>query len=265
MGHRSCDGNSAESDRGELACLRLDGSGGPRDIAGAQELLDGCFHDVTMEGLNARIATVSSSPGVPAVDFCKDINGTTMVANDCVSRRLRSEHDRASLAAKKIYDVLDEKGRTLLRASTRTFAAYLDADGEVTLEEFDGGSARVVLFLDRKRQLEAERAEELEAWSSFHAPVAKTDDVARARREHEHAAAEATSDVPEDPSTRDHVLRLKKATDDAEKAWRRYLDADVALYTHGFGKSQGAARVRDAVTSTLTAERTKALASSDVH
>ena len=258
VGNRSCDGASPFMDQGELVCLRLDGIGGRRDITGARKLLEGCFADITTDGLRDRVERVAANPSAPPIDFCKDIPGTTFVANDCLSRALRGEHDHASLLAKKIFNGLDERGRPLLRAATKAFAAYLDAEGEVTLAVFEGGSARIIFLLDRKHALEAMRAGALEAWSSFVAPVVAVDDVARARHE-----SKDTSPTPDDPASAEHFLRVKKASADAENAWRRYRDAEIALYTHTFGKAQGEARVRDAVTVMLATERAKALKSSD--
>jgi hypothetical protein len=142
-----------------------------------------------------------------------------------------------------------------MRAATKAFDAYVSAEGMHVFSVFAGGSLRIIFGLAVEAKLQAERTKDLAGFAAFVAAPVTPADIARAGTDSAKALLDAmpSSDLPPD-AQRDQ----KKTLDDAQAAWRRYRDAEVAFYTHVF-KAQGEAQVRDAVTTMLTTRRTKAL------
>ena len=240
----SCSEASIDLASAELALMRMDGVGGRRETEAVRKMLASCFQDSTVTGLLEHAAPADST--TPA-DVCKDLGQTTLVGNECTFRRSAREHDRASLLAKKVAEGLSEKGRALLRAATKAFVTYVEAESAYIYTLFAGGSLRNIFGLNHAAELHTARAKDLAAFTSFVA-AATSDDAQR----EEKALAAATSTV-----TRVDKIDATKDSDVAQQAWRRYRDAEIALYANVFGKAQGEARVRDSVTAMLTSRRTK--------
>src|SRR5689334_16487662 len=74
----TCDGGSAFLAIAELATLRVDGVGGPADIAGARALFATCFDDVTKETVLEHASAKERDEKTPPVDFCATGGGTTL-------------------------------------------------------------------------------------------------------------------------------------------------------------------------------------------
>ena len=258
-GHASCYGGSPDLALAQLLALRIDGIGGPRDVAGARTMLASCFEDATVMGLRAHADEVAANPSAPglAVDFCKEIGGTQLVFNDCALRTRSHEHERASLLAKKAAAHLDATGRTLFLSAAKAFDAYVLADSQHVLAAYAGASVRYVVALGREDGLDAERAKDLAGFETFTAPAVTAEDLTRVRAENEKALGAAAPDPSLPPEDR---AREQKALDGAQKAWVRYRDAELALHAHVFGPAQGVAHVRDAMTVLLTDRRTKVCA-----
>ncbi|WP_438010393.1 hypothetical protein WME89_18210 [Sorangium sp. So ce321] len=173
-----CDGDSATLSRAELATMRIDGVGGPVDIADARKLFATCFDDVTKEAVLAHAAAKEHDPKALALDFCEK-GGTTIVSEECASRRRDDEATRGLLAAKKIAATLDADGKRLLEAANKAFAAYARARVLYVVEVYNGGSMRTMLATNEDRILQKQRADDLEAFAAFKAKATTAEDVAR--------------------------------------------------------------------------------------
>ena len=259
-GRLTCDGGSPELDLAELAELRIDGIGGRRDLAGATRLLAGCYEDITVQTLRERASTVAANPATPPLDFCTSLGGTQVVMDACTWRARLRERDRTSLLAKSIAAGLDAPGKALLRTAMKAHDAYVHAAGMHVIAVYDGGSIRFVLGAQRERELEAERANDLGAFGGFVAPALGADDLARARSAHAKALADqATTGPAESPEAALAAKQVKEALAEAERAWGKYRDAELALHEHVFGAAQGKARVRDAITLRLLERRARTI------
>lgn len=258
-GKEKCDGSSPDPAMGELASLRIDGTGGPRDIAGARKLLENCFEDVTVQALRERADLVAANPSTPPVDFCKDIGGTTLVGNECTGRTTQHERDRSNLLAKTIAAGLDEKGRPLFRAASKAFSEYVSREAALILFQYAGGSIRYILSAGRSIELEQEHGADLVAFGTFNAPTVSAEELAQAEAARAKACVDTTpADSPtDDAELREQAKSTRQAFVEDQRAWAAYRDAEVVFYTHVYGKAQGASKVRDAVLMRLLPRRTK--------
>jgi len=247
------DGGSGESGGSgglglaDLAAMRIDGIGGPVDLARAKELFAGCFQDVTAQWVLARANAKHDDPKLAPQSICDAGNGTTLVMNECFARESRAELAHEALMAKTVVAGLDPAGKALFIAATKAFDVYVHAMGTYAYDVFIEGSIRNAMALTRERELHEARAKRLAMFSAFVAPETPAEAVARVRRS---SAAALAAVIPDTPA---EAEALKKTA----STWAPYRDAEVTLYVHAFGAKQGADRVRRAMQVSLETQRSK--------
>jgi hypothetical protein len=240
-------GDSGDVAQAQLAYLRIDGVGGPQDLAGARALFDKCFVDVTKSAVLDHAADKERDRATKAVDFCGEVGGTMMTANMCAADAQRRASIKAFLLEKRIAARLDASARPLLAAARTAYDAYVDAEGAFAYQVYVEGSLRNAIAMNREESLVGARANAMAHFDSFVAKDVTRDDVARAARAVDAAVARVQTQTPEE----------KQALAKTQEAWLAYRDAEVALYVAAFGGAQGAERVRNAVLVELGGRRVK--------
>jgi hypothetical protein len=243
----ACDGSSMSLDAAQLAFMRIDGVGGKPDASGARALLDGCYDDVTRAAVLEHAAAKERDPRTPPVDFCKEIGGTTITANECAARDAKNTDTTRQLEAKAVVASLDDAGKELFATSERTYGDYVTAMGAFAYEIYIQGTIRSGMALSVEAALKARRVTDLAEFSTFVAKGTSTKDVEAAQ----HASAAALARVG--TATPAEKAALQKT----QQAWEAYRDAEVALYSHAFGPKQGTDRVHAAVLVRLELRRAK--------
>jgi uncharacterized protein YecT (DUF1311 family) len=229
----------------ELALMRIDGLGGKNDIDGARDLADGCFDDVTRGAILDRAAAKERDPKLRPIDFCKDVGGTTLTANDCEARDRENAETARALHAKEAVQGLDDAARALFAKSEQAFSEYVSAVGSFVFEVYKDGSIRESISLNAESQLKAQRAKDLAAFPRFVAKDTPPKDVEAAQHARAAAVAAVGTKTPEE----------KELLAKTEQAWEAYRDAEVALYEAVFGPQQGADRVEAALRVRLESRR----------
>jgi hypothetical protein len=240
-----CGGSSMSLETAELALLRIDGVGGKVDIDGARDLVDGCFDDVSRQGILEHAAAKERDPSTPRADFCKDIGGTTITNVDCEARRGQNADAGRQLRAKAVVQGLDGAGRDLFAKSDQAFDDYVRAFGAYVYEVYIDGTIRGAMALSEENKLKAARFQELAAFAHFVAKNTSRAEVEAAERRRAVALGRAHGGTAAE----------KAALLKTEQTWEAFRDAEVALYAHAFGPSQGVERVEAAVRARLEARR----------
>jgi uncharacterized protein YecT (DUF1311 family) len=219
-----CEGSSSDLGRAELAIDRIDGVGGPRDVAGARALFADCFDDVTRQGILDHAAAREADAGAPPMRFCEDYGGTTLTGNECSARARQREQTRGALTAKRVVAGLDDDGKRLFVAASRAYAAYVSAMGDYVYEVYKDGSLRNAAALAEETELTARRTSEIAKIARFTPKPVSEEEVGLSSKRVEAAVSAATK-----AATSPDVAG-KLATSQA--AWTVYRDAEVALYVH---------------------------------
>jgi len=242
-----CDGGSAGLEQAELAIYRIDGVGGPQDIRAARALFDGCFADVTQEGVLEYAAAREANPAAPRVDFCKDRGGTTITSDECSARARQREATRVALQAKSVAAALDVDGKKLFAAASTAFASYANAMGSYVYELFKEGSIRNAEALAEETALLSRRTAALAKFATFAPAAIAPQDLERSSRSVDAARRKRTagSGTPD----------IRATIEAAESAWTTYRDAEIALYVHAIGARSTPDAVRSAVLLRLNKER----------
>jgi Lysozyme inhibitor LprI len=243
----ACDGSSMGLGVAELALMRIDGRGGKTDEVGARALVDGCFDDDTRSSILDHAAARDRDPKVPPVDFCKDIGGTTLTTNECVSRHSKNEETARQLAAKAVVGGFDDAGKDLFASSEKDYDAYVTARGAYVYEVYIDGTIRNAMALDTEAKLRASRTRDLAELPRFVARDTPGGAIEAARRAAAAALAHASAATPAE----------KDALQKTQRTWEAYRDAELALYEHVFGPKQGADRVHDALLVRLESRRAR--------
>jgi uncharacterized protein YecT (DUF1311 family) len=246
--HRCTDG-SADMQAAQLAVMRIDGIGGKTDVPGARALFAPCFDDVTRTGILEHATAKEHDPATPAIDFCKDLGGTTITSNECMARDSKNTDTRRELAAKAAVSGMDDEGRSLFAASEKAYGDYVDAMGSFAYEVYIDGTIRGAMALGEEQSLRQTRVEDLAAFPGFVARQTSSHDVEAARRD----SAAAVSKVAAGTATQAEKAAFEKT----QRTWTAHRDADVALYAHVFGAKQGVDRVRSALVVRLESRRAK--------
>ncbi len=229
----------------ELVLMRVDGVGGRADLAGARALLDGCFDDATHSALVDHLAAKERAPGTPPVAFCKDIGGTTLTMNECLARESKNAETACELETKAVFAGLDDRGKSLFAAAAAAYRAYVAAMGAFVYEVYVEGTIRNSMALGTEIGLRNRRAKDLAGFRGFVATTTSTTEVHAAQR----ASAAALAAVGTTTAAE------KAALGKTQQAWAAYRDAEIALYEHVFGPTQGVARVRSALLVRLESRR----------
>ena len=240
-----CGGSSMSLDTAELALLRVDGIGGKADIDRARDLVDGCFDDVSRQGILEHAAAKERDPRTPPADFCKDIDGTTITNVECEARSGKNSDTVRQLQAKTVVEGLDAGGRDLFAKSDQAFDDYVGAVGDYVYEVYIDGTIRGAMALSAENKLKAARIRDVAAFPRFIAKDTSPKEVGAAERRRA-----AALDGLHAGTAAEKVALLK-----TEQTWEAFRDAEVALYAHAFGPSQGAERVEAAVRARLEARR----------
>jgi hypothetical protein len=243
-----CDGSSAGLWQAELAIMLIDGVGGPVDVAGARVLFDGCFDDVTRQGVLEHADAREAKPATPPVSFCKDIGGTTLTGNECGARVRLQEETRGALQAKRIVAGMDDEGRRLFVAASRAYRAYVDAMGAYVYEVYRDGSIRNAAALGEEQSLLHRRTEDLATLATFTPASVSREALERSEQAalHALAALRAHTGTP----------AVKERIDEAEVAWRSYRDAETALYVHALAGRASQDAVERSMRASLNKRRT---------
>ncbi|HTB78941.1 MAG TPA: hypothetical protein VK762_37115 [Polyangiaceae bacterium] len=240
-----CGGSSMSLDTAELALLRVDGIGGKADIDGARDLVDGCFDDVSRQGILEHAAAKERDPRTPAADFCKDIGGTTITNVECEARSGKNSDTERQLQAKTVVEGLDAAGKDLFTKSDQAFDDYVGAVGDYVYEVYIDGTIRGAMGLAAENKLKAARIRDLAAFPRFVAKDTSPKEVEAAARRRA-----AVVDGVQAGTAAEKAALLK-----TEQKWEAFRDAEVALYAHTFGPSQGVERVEAAVRARLEVRR----------
>ena len=242
-----CAGSSPDFEAVELAMMRIDGVGGKADVAAARALLADCFRDVSTTAVLEHADAKEHDPRTPAVDFCKDIGGTTFTMNQCAIRENANADTETEVEGKVIVTDLDDDGVKSFIASEKAYTDYVAAMGAFVYEVYVEGTIRDLMSLNEQSLLKAARAAEVAAFPKFVATDTSTAEVERAQRNSAAAMSKVTTE------TRAEKEKLQQT----QRAWIAYRDADVALYQHVFGPKQGRDRVRSALLVRLESRRAK--------
>ncbi len=240
-----CGGSSMSLDTAALALLRVDGIGGKADIEGARDLVDGCFDDVSRQGILEHAAAKERDPRTPVADFCKDIDGTTITNVECEARSGKNSDTQRQLQAKTVVEGLDAPGRDLFAKSDHAFDDYVGAVGDYVYEVYIDGTIRGAMALLAENKLKSARIRDLAAFSRFVAKDTSPKEVEAAERRRA-----AALDGVHAGAAAEKAALLK-----TEHTWEAFRDAEVALYAHAFGPSQGVERVETAVRARLETRR----------
>jgi uncharacterized protein YecT (DUF1311 family) len=240
-----CGGSSMSLETAELSLMRIDAIGGRSDVAGGRALVDGCFDDVTREAILEHAAARERDPKTPPTDFCKDIGGTTITAEECEGRNGTNTETARDLEAKAVVASLDGEGRNLFARSDKAFRDYVSAVGDYVYEVYIDGTIRGSMSLAAQSKLEAERVTDLAAFRQFVAKDTTPQDVEAASR------ARAVAFHHLNPGTAAEKAALAKT----QQTWEAYRDAELALYEHAFGPTQGMRRVEAALRVRLESRR----------
>jgi hypothetical protein len=240
-----CGGSSMSLETAELALLRVDGIGGKADVDGARALVDGCFDDVSRRGILEHAAAKERDPRTPRADFCRDIGGTTSTNVECEARKGKNSDTARQLQAKAVVEGLDATGRDLFAKSDQAFDDYVGAVGDYVYEVYIDGTIRGAMALSAENKLKAARIRDLAAFPYFVAKDTSPKEVEAARRRRAAAVGRVHAGTAAE----------KAALLKTEQTWEAFRDAEVALYAHAFGPSQGLERVEVAVRARLEARR----------
>jgi hypothetical protein len=240
-----CGGSSMSLETGELALMRIDAIGGRSDGAGGRAIVEGCFDDVSRQAILEHAAAKERDPKTPRVDFCKDIGGTTVTAEECEGRNGTNTETARDLEAKGVVASLDAAGRDLFARSDKAFRDYVSAVGEYVYEVYIDGTIRGGMSLAAQSKLEAERVSELAAFGQFVAKDTTPQDVEAASR------ARTVAFHRVNPGNAAEKAALART----EQTWEVYRDAELALYEHAFGPTQGTERVEAALRVRLESRR----------
>jgi hypothetical protein len=240
-----CGGSSMSLDTAELALLRVDGIGGKADIDRARDLVEGCFDDVSRQGILEHAAAKERDPKTPAADFCKDIDGTTITNVECEARNGKNSDTERQLQAKTVVEGLDAAGRDLFAKSDQAFDDYVGAVGDYVYEVYIDGTIRGAMAVSAENKLKAARIQDLAPFPRFVAKETSLKQVEAAERRRA-----AALDRVHAGTAAEKAALLK-----TEQTWGAFRDAEVALYAHAFGPSQGVERVEAAVRVRLEVRR----------
>jgi uncharacterized protein YecT (DUF1311 family) len=219
-----CEGSSSDLGRAELAIDRIDGVGGPRDVAGARALFADCFDDVTKQGILDHAAAREADAGAPPMRFCEDYGGTTLTGNECSARARQREQTRGALTAKRVVASLDDDGKHLFVAASRAYAAYVSAVGDYVYEIYKDGTIRNAVALAEETELTARRTSEIAKVTRFAAKPVSEEEVDLSSKRVEAAVSRAAKAA----ASPDVAGKLAVS----QAAWTVYRDAEVALYVH---------------------------------
>jgi hypothetical protein len=245
-----CAGSSMSLETAELALLRIDGIGGKSDIDGARSLVDGCFDDITRQEVLEHAAAKEHDPRTPAANFCKDLGGTTITGVECEARTGSNSDTERQLRAKTVVEGLDATGRDLFDKSDQAFADHVGAVGDYVYEVYIDGTIRGAMALAAENKLKAVRVKDIAAFPRFVAKDTSPKEVEAAERQRAAALGRLH------PETAAEQAALLKT----EQTWEGFRDAEVALYAHVFGPSQGVERVEAAIRARLETRRASDLA-----
>jgi hypothetical protein len=217
----------------KLRCGRA-GCGGP-----------GCFDDVSREGILEHAAAKERDSRTPPANFCKDIGGTTITSVECEARSGENSDTVRQLQAKTVVEGLDAAGRDLFARSDQAFDDYVGAVGDYVYEVYIDGTIRGAMAVSAENKLKAARIRDLAAFTRFVAKDTSPKDVEAAERRRA-----AALDRVHAGTAAEKAALLK-----TEQTWEAFRDAEVALYAHAFGPSQGVERVEAAVRARLEVQR----------
>ncbi len=227
--------------------MRIDGVGGKADAQGARALLACCFDDATRQAILEHAASKYRDPRTPSANFCKDIGGTTVTTTECMARDNVNLDTARELEAKAVVADLDDTGKDLFAASEAAYADYAAAMGRFDYEVHVQGTKRGIMLLGTEARLKASRVKDLVELPRFVAKKTSSKEVEIARLSSAVALARVST------STAAEKAALQKT----EQTWTVYRDAEVALYEHVFGSTQGANRVRASLLVRLESRRAK--------
>jgi uncharacterized protein YecT (DUF1311 family) len=229
---RGCNG-SPDLERAYLASMLIDGQGGPVDFKRAGELLEECYRDGTVSGLEHEIEErrMPQAWQKLPLDFCVDIGGTTFTMGRCrmmeVDRILleRAQVERVLLAR------LDKDAAKLEIKARDAWSSFAVAEADAYGDGYRGGSMRILVEAAHHGILERRRVEALRKFLDYkpNAGIA----AAEAERNLEQAfAASCRTDAPR-----------RKLCAAARKAFVAYREAEVALHVRVHGASHGERQV----------------------
>lgn len=238
----TCGGSSPSLDRLYLAAMLIDGQGGAPAASRAESLLADCFRDVSVEGLLREVPTRSAPDSSrKALDFCKDIGGTTVSTSDCI--RVESDGvtaDRVRVE-RRLFSSLDAEGRALEIKARKAYADFTSKEGAVQADVFRGGSASSNRGAAAETQLQKQRTEALGHF--FDPPPPAGADLQAAERDLDRAYRTAC----------DTDAERRKLCAAARKSWSAYVDAEIALYWHPRGAPSVRTASRDVKTTLVRA------------
>jgi uncharacterized protein YecT (DUF1311 family) len=239
----NCNGSSPSLTRIALAAMRIAGEGGPADPAAAQSLLADCFADVDVEALRVRARGARVSP---PTDVCRDLASTTWARGQCLRVQADEGKVQQQLAEKQLRSRLDPTGIQLADEARDAWLAFSHRQAQAEADRYRGGSMQSNACSVRETALAAERTHAVANIAQY-AP--KKADLSAAVR----ALAHAVSLSLVGDATRAQLVT------GAMTAWTRYRDAEIAFYTHLFGKRFGPSLVADDVETRLTEDQTRRL------
>lgn len=237
----ACNGSSPDLDRMMLASMLIDAQGGSAEPERAMALLAGCFEDASVQGIKEQAQKRRDlAPSREPLDFCKDEGGTTITIGQChlvETQRLQANRLRVE---REIAPRLDADGKRLSVKAQEAWSAFAAKQAEANADRYRGGSLQSNAQRSGQNELEQRRVEALS--HLFEYRLSPGADPAAADRAVEGAYKEARQGDA-------HHAKLFEA---ARAAWKRYRDAEIALYVHLFGKGLGEREVKRDVQAMLT-------------
>jgi len=214
--------------------------------------------------LAASAAAASDSPEHCDIVETHDVDGCA-AARQAENLRRKAD-DEVNVISKR----LDREGRALLEASVAAYDVYVDAMAQYSGQAYWDGTIGDYVVPAKVLELSTTRLERLRRFWRFVAQPADQALVAGAEacaNEDCERACSAWQRRFEDvygpdaycfdcrADWRDRVAELLGAMHATEQAWATYRNAEVALYVHVFGSSQGADNVRSSLLVDLASHR----------
>ena len=244
--NESHDASSCDAGQAELAMMRIDGRGGPVDIAGARALFARCYDDVTKSAVLEHAAKKEKNPKAPSVDFCREMGGTTLTNQICLARRAEAERMRTYVTEKNVAKELDDAALPFLVEARKAMLAFAAADSDLVYQQFIDGTLRGSMAMIRSDAVLKDWQIELGKLAETRPPKAPAGSVET-----------RIGVMLLEPEVHEEV---KTALGASQKAWITYRDAHLALVFHTYGLD-----ARAAAEARLTATRIGHLDGDDAH
>ena len=250
-----------------LVVMLMNGQGGPRDLLGAQQILERADYRLIghfMPVWNGMIAERLAEPqrAFPEVNYC-DVGGTTLDMNECGSIQLTLAAQAADAETQQLrvwLELAAQKALDELRASA---LVARQKDGERVYFEHIDGTMRGMSSISHELYLLERQQLRLRRWLGDHSTDAQTPaDLAEAERAlarslREHRAPARWTSIYGSPSP-------APQQDASQRAWLAYREAWLHLL-HTLPASGVPLLTERALRTVLTRERIEEIGAADEH